>query len=113
MISIQLMNSSFSSRYSSYRDSTYPYNYSKEYWNLVAARLAFVVVFQFVVYSITGFIAWVVPDVPEDLQFKDEREKQVVKEKLGTTSDDEDDSEEEKVEDNAVSDRPVLMSDLG
>lgn len=75
--------------------------------------MAFVVVFQFVVYSITGFIAWVVPDVPEDLQFKDEREKQVVKEKLGTTSDDEDDSEEEKVEDNAVSDRPVLMSDLG
>ena len=79
----------------------------------MAARLAFVVVFQFVVYSITGFIAWVVPDVPEDLQFKDEREKQVVKEKLGTTSDDEDDSEEEKVDDNAVSDRPVLMSDLG
>lgn len=75
--------------------------------------MAFVVVFQFVVYSITGFIAWVVPDVPEDLQFKDEREKQVVKEKLGTTSDDEDDSEEEKVDDNAVSDRPVLMSDLG
>lgn len=99
-------------RYSSYRDSTYPYNYSKEYWNLVAARLAFVIVFQFVVYSITGFIAWIVPDVPEDLQFKDEREKQVVKEKLGTTSDDDDDSEEDR-EDNAVSDRPVLMSDLG
>lgn len=79
---------------------------------MVAARLAFVIVFQFVVYSITGFIAWVVPDVPEDLQFKDEREKQVVKEKLGTTSDDDDDSEEDR-EDNAVSDRPVLMSDLG
>ncbi|XP_068760659.1 anoctamin-4-like [Montipora capricornis] len=79
-------------RYASYRDSAYPYNYSKEYWNLVAARLAFVVAFQFVVYSVTNMIAWIVPDVPEDLQFTEEREKQVVKEKLGTVSDEENES---------------------
>ena len=39
----------------------------------MAARLAFVIVCQFVVYSITGFVAWIVPDVPGDIQFKDER----------------------------------------
>ena len=58
----------------------------------MAARLAFVVAFQFVVYSVTNMIAWIVPDVPEDLQFTDEREKQVVKEKLGTVSDEENES---------------------
>ena len=99
-------------RYASYHDSTYPYHYSKEYWNLVAARLAFVVVFQFVVYSISSLIAWIVPDVPEDLKFKSEREKQVVKEKLGTTSDDEDESEDENAGDDKKSDQPALMSDL-
>ena len=65
-------------------------------------------VFQFVVYSLTGLIAWIIPDVPEDLQFKEERERQVVKEKLGTASDDEDDSGEEDTED----EKPVLMSHI-
>ena len=36
-------------------------------------------VFQFIVYTITGFIAWLVPDRPDELQFKAEREKQVIK----------------------------------
>ena len=99
-------------RYASYHDSTYPYYYSKQYWNLVAARLAFVVVFQFVVYSLSSLIAWIVPDVPEDLKFKSEREKQVVKEKLGTTSDDEDESGDENAEDDKTSDQPALMSDI-
>lgn len=104
----------FSLRYSGYRESTYPYNYSKQYWNLITARLAFVVVFHFVVHSITAMIAWIVPDVPENLKFKMEREKQVVKEKLGVASDDEEESEDEDVEDetNTTSHRPVLKSDI-
>ena len=44
-------------------------------------------------------IAWIIPDVPENLKFKQEREKQVVKEKLGVPSDDEEESEDEDVED--------------
>ena len=36
-------------------------------------------VFQFIVYTITGFIAWLVPDRPAELEFKAEREKQVIK----------------------------------
>lgn len=59
-------------------------------------------------------IAWIVPDVPENLKFKMEREKQVVKEKLGVASDDEEESEDEDVEDetNTTSHRPVLKSDI-
>lgn len=79
--------------YSSYRESTYPYGYSEEYWNVVAARLAFVIAFVFVVYSLTSMIAWIIPDVPEYLEFKSQRENQVVREKLGKASEDE--SEEE------------------
>lgn len=66
-------------RYRGYHDNNYPYGYSRTYWHLLTARLAFVFVFQFIVYTITGFIAWLVPDRPAELQFKAEREKQVIK----------------------------------
>ena len=86
-------------RYSGYHDNTYPYNHSEQYWNLIAARLAFVVAFFFVVHAITAAIAWIVPDVPGNLKFKMDREKQVVKEKLGVASDDEESEDEEDVTD--------------
>ena len=69
----------FSLRYKGYYQNSYPYKRSSEYWNILAARLAFVFVFQFVVYGITGFIAWVIPDVPEELVFKMKREKELEK----------------------------------
>lgn len=97
-------------RYSGYFDNTYPYNRSKEYWNVVAARLAFVVVFQFLVYSITSLIAWAVPDVPENLKFKQERERQVVKEKLGVPSDDDDSGEDGENDADKTTDNVALVS---
>ena len=59
-------------------------------------------------------IAWVIPDVPENLKFKQEREKQVIKEKLGAPSDDEEESEDEDVEDETdkTSDRPEFVSGI-
>ena len=101
-------------RYPGYHDNIYPYNHSEQYWNLIAARLAFVVVFFFVVHSITAMIAWIVPDVPENLKFKTEREKQVVKQKLGVASDDEESEEEEEEEDvtDKTSQAAVLKSDI-
>ena len=66
-------------RYYGYHDSTYPYNYSREYWHLLAARLAFVLAFQFIVYAVTSFVAWVVPDTSDELKFKMEREKEIIK----------------------------------
>lgn len=83
-------------RYPGYYDNTYPYSYSRKYWHLLAARLAFVFVFQFIVYAITSFIAWVVPDTSAELQFKMEREKQMIK---SVFHDHEDDSEADDEDD--------------
>ena len=66
-------------RYKGYYNNYYPYNRSTEYWNILAARLAFVFVFQFVVYAIASFIAWIVPDTPEELEYKMKREKELAK----------------------------------
>ena len=66
-------------RYKGYFEDTYPYKRSGEYWNILAARLAFVLIFQFVVYSITAFIAWIIPDIPEELKFKMKKEKELEK----------------------------------
>lgn len=77
---------------------------------MVAARLAFVVVFQFLVYSITSLIAWVVPDVPENSKFKQERERQVVKEKLGAPSDDDDSGEDGENDADKTTDDVALVS---
>ena len=77
---------------------------------MVAARLALVVVFQFLVYSITSLIAWAVPDVPENLKFKQERERQVVKEKLGAPSDDDDSGEDGENDADKTTDDVALVS---
>lgn len=53
-------------------------------------------------------IAWIIPDVPGYLKFKSEREKQVVREKLGKASDDEEESEEE----DGLSVKATLASDI-
>lgn len=85
-------------RYRGYHDNTYPYGYSRTYWHLLTARLAFVFVFQFVVYAVTSFIAWLVPDRPDELEFKVEREKQVIK-AVFNEDDDFSDFEEDEDED--------------
>ncbi|XP_073246444.1 anoctamin-4-like isoform X2 [Porites lutea] len=53
-----------------------------------------------------SMIAWIIPDVPEHLEFKNQRENQVVREKLGTASEDE--SEEE----DGRSAKPIRASDV-
>ena len=66
-------------RYSGYFESFPPYKQNKQYWQVIAGRLAFVFVFQFTVYVITSFIAWLVPDVPKNLELKEKREKHLTK----------------------------------
>ena len=82
-------------RYAGYHDNTYPYKFSRQYWHVVAARLAFVLAFQFVVYSVTSMVGWAIPDIPENLKFKIEREKQVAKAALQPPSDDDEEEEDE------------------
>ena len=50
------------------------YGFSKEYWQILAIRLAFVFVFQWFITAVTRAIAWAVPDIPETLDLKIRRE---------------------------------------
>lgn len=95
-------------RYRGYHDNTYPYGYSRTYWHLLTARLAFVFVFQFIVYTITSFIAWLVPDRPDELEFKVEREKQVIK---SVFHDDDDDDYSDRQEEDDEDDDTVVFED--
>ncbi|EDO48048.1 predicted protein [Nematostella vectensis] len=66
-------------RYKGYHDNTYPFKFNKQYWHVIAARLAFVFVFQYTVYAITSFIAWAVPDQPRSLELRSKREEHLTK----------------------------------
>lgn len=63
-----------------YRDFRNPpnhenkYEYSDVFWHVLAARLAFVVVFENVVVVVTSLIAWMIPDIPTLLKEQIRRE---------------------------------------
>uniref|UniRef100_A0A3P9I8V4 Anoctamin n=1 Tax=Oryzias latipes TaxID=8090 RepID=A0A3P9I8V4_ORYLA len=57
--------------YKDYRDppwSADPYTFSKEYWSVLAARLAFVIFFQNLAMFLGMLVAWMIPDVPRSLR---------------------------------------------
>lgn len=72
----------FFCRYPGYHEPHSPYAVTKQYWHVIAARLAFVFVFQYVVYACTKFVAWLVPDRPKLLELKIKREEFLAKESL-------------------------------
>ncbi|KAF7700140.1 hypothetical protein HF521_003098 [Silurus meridionalis] len=53
-----------------------------EYYNLLAIRLGFVIIFEHVVFLIGRMIDWMVPDVPEEVEVKIKREYYMAKEAL-------------------------------
>lgn len=65
-------------RYKDYREpynSSTPYDLSKEFWAILAARLAFVIVFQNVVMLMSDFVDWLIPDIPKDITLQMHKEK--------------------------------------
>ncbi|XP_034723614.1 anoctamin-1a isoform X3 [Etheostoma cragini] len=65
-------------RYKDYREppwATTPYELSKEFWVVLAARLAFVVGFQNVVMLMSDFVDWLIPDIPKDISLQIHKEK--------------------------------------
>ena len=72
----------YCARYPGYREPHAPYDVTKLYWHVIAARLAFVFVFQYIVYGITKFVAWLVPDKPKLLELKIKREEFLAKEAM-------------------------------
>ncbi|KAM6980355.1 anoctamin-1-like [Aplochiton taeniatus] len=65
-------------RYKDYRESPWsntPYELSKEFWAILAARLTFVIVFQNVVMLMSDFVDWLIPDIPKDISLQIHNEK--------------------------------------
>ncbi|XP_072758393.1 anoctamin-4 isoform X2 [Anoplolepis gracilipes] len=61
-------------------DSKEPYGLSPQYWHVFAARLAFVVVFEHVVFALTGIMSYVIPAVPHSLATQLQRERLIAQE---------------------------------
>ncbi|XP_065154051.2 anoctamin-1 isoform X1 [Paramisgurnus dabryanus] len=65
-------------RYKDYREppwSPTPYEISKQFWTVLAARLAFVIVFQNVVMLMSDVVDWIIPDIPKDISLQIHKEK--------------------------------------
>ncbi|KAM9754838.1 anoctamin-1 isoform 2-T2 [Menidia menidia] len=65
-------------RYKDYREppwSATPYEISKEFWAVLAVRLAFVIVFQNVVMLMNDIVDWLIPDIPKDISMQIHKEK--------------------------------------
>ncbi|KAL2089081.1 hypothetical protein ACEWY4_015980 [Coilia grayii] len=65
-------------RYKDYRDppwSATPYQFSSEFWAILAARLGFVIIFQNAVMLMSDFIDWLIPDIPKDISQQMQKEK--------------------------------------
>ncbi|XP_066593714.1 anoctamin-1 isoform X1 [Prorops nasuta] len=70
-------------RYQDYReppDSEKKYQYSIMFWHVLAARLAFIVVFENVVALVMIFIKWCIPDMSPKLRSKIRREAYITNE---------------------------------
>ncbi|XP_066523223.1 anoctamin-3 [Hoplias malabaricus] len=75
-------------RYCRYRDyrappwSSEPYEFTLQFWHVLAARLAFIIVFEHLVFGIKTFIAHLIPDMPKDLCERMRREKYLMQEMM-------------------------------
>ncbi|KAM6178481.1 anoctamin-7 [Rhynchocyon petersi] len=67
-------------RYRAFRDDHG--HFSPTYWNLLAIRLAFVIVFEHVVFSAGRLLDLLVPDIPESVEVKVKREYHLAKQAL-------------------------------
>ncbi|XP_017261521.1 anoctamin-1 [Kryptolebias marmoratus] len=72
-------------RYKDYRDPPWApdaYTFSKQYWSVLAARLAFVIFFQNLAMFLSMLVAWMIPDVPRSLREQLKKENMVLMEFL-------------------------------
>ncbi|CAF2781671.1 unnamed protein product [Rotaria sp. Silwood2] len=58
-------------RYRDFRESTGPsYSHTSVYWNVIAARLVFIILFEHIIFLFIYVMQWLVPDVPKTIQDK-------------------------------------------
>ncbi|XP_075044787.1 anoctamin-5 [Mixophyes fleayi] len=64
-----------------YRDYRYPPDHEKRYlhtmqfWHILAAKMAFIIIMEHVVFMVKFFVAWMIPDVPSEVKARVKREK--------------------------------------
>lgn len=72
-------------RYPEFRNgpqSEHPYKRPYYYWKILAARLAFIIIFQNIVSWLQQFIDWAIPDKPSKLDSLMKRENYLVSQKI-------------------------------
>ncbi|XP_044050347.1 anoctamin-5 isoform X3 [Siniperca chuatsi] len=71
-----------------YRDYRYPpghekqYSHTMQFWHILAAKLAFIIIMEHVVFLVKFFVAWMIPDIPSDVRARVKRERYLVQEYL-------------------------------
>ncbi|XP_029909660.1 anoctamin-5 isoform X2 [Myripristis murdjan] len=71
-----------------YRDYRYPpghekqYSHTMKFWHILAAKLAFIIIMEHVVFLVKFFVAWMIPDVPSEVKARIKRERYLVQEYL-------------------------------
>ncbi|XP_034535672.1 anoctamin-5b isoform X2 [Notolabrus celidotus] len=71
-----------------YRDYRYPPGHEKEYthtmqfWHILAAKMAFIIIMEHVVFVVKFFVAWMIPDVPSEVKARIKRERYLIQEYL-------------------------------
>ncbi|KAK7076163.1 Anoctamin-3 [Halocaridina rubra] len=71
--------------YRAYRngpDDNRPFELTIQFWHVFTARLAFIIIFEHVVFFLTGIVAMAIPDIPVEVKNQMKREKKVEKETL-------------------------------
>ncbi|XP_053576348.1 anoctamin-5 isoform X3 [Bombina bombina] len=64
-----------------YRDYRYPpdherkYMHTMQFWHVLAAKMAFIIIMEHVVFIVKFFVAWLIPDVPSEVKARVKREK--------------------------------------
>ena len=69
-------------RYKDYTEARAPYRYTRQYFVVLAARLGFVILFQYLVFFTVGVVAWLIPDIPHSLNNKIKREEYLARESM-------------------------------
>ncbi|XP_026873488.2 anoctamin-5b isoform X3 [Electrophorus electricus] len=71
-----------------YRDYRYPpghereYSHTMQFWHILAAKMAFIIIMEHVVFVVKFSVAWLIPDVPSDVKARIKRERYLVQEYL-------------------------------
>ena len=69
-------------RFKEYVEPIKPYQFSRQYFFVLAVRFGFVILFQYFVFFTVQLLDWLIPDVPHKLEVRIKRENYIARERL-------------------------------